>query len=106
MIFGDYLVDMIWSVDTELDEFLSEARLAATASAEEINLSPKEMSLLTSKAKKVQQNVENDKQRIPVLVKKLLVRDFPLGPSFSDSFFRKTMSSVLSTHEKDLKLRF
>ena len=75
-IFGDHLVDMIWSVDTELDEFLSEARLAATSSAEETNLSTRDMSLLTSKARKVQQNVENDKQRIPVLVKRLLVRDF------------------------------
>ena len=75
-IFGDHLVDMIWSVDIELDEFLSEARLAATASVEETNLSARDISLLTSKARKVQQNVENDKQRIPALVKKLLVRDF------------------------------
>lgn len=81
-VFGDHLVDMIWSVDTELDEFLSEARLAAT-SAEEANLSARDMSLLTSKARKVQQNVENDKQRIPALVKKLLVCDFCIGSAFS-----------------------
>lgn len=66
------MVDMIWSVEMEL----SEARPAATASAEETNLSARDISLLTSKATKVQQNVENDKQRIPALVKRLLVRDF------------------------------
>jgi len=73
-IFGDYLVDMIWSVDTELDELLGEARIAATASAEQTKLSAKDLSLLTSRAKKAQQNAEVDKQRIPVIVKKLLVR--------------------------------
>jgi len=72
--FGDYLVDMIWSVDTELDELLSEARIAAAASAEQTNMSAKDLSLLTSRAKKAQQNAEVDKQRIPVIVKKLLVR--------------------------------
>lgn len=94
-IFGDHLVDMIWSIDIELDEFLSEARLAATASAEETNLSARDISLLTSKARKVQQNVENDKQRIPVLVRRLLVCDslLLLSSSLTSHPDRKTVSS-------------
>lgn len=72
LIFGDHLVDMIWSVDTELDELLNEARVASTASGEG-KLSTKEVASLVSKAKKAQTNAENDKQRIPIIVKKLLV---------------------------------
>lgn len=71
-IFGDHLVDMIWSVDTELDELLSEARVASTASGEG-KLTSKEVASLVSKAKKAQANAEHDKQRIPIIVKKLLV---------------------------------
>lgn len=71
-IFGDYLVDMIWSVDTELDELLAEARLAATASGDG-EISYKDLTALVNKAKKAQQNAETDKQRIPSIVMKLLV---------------------------------
>jgi len=63
----------MWSVDTELDELLGDARLAVTASPLQTHLSPKDLSFLTSKVKKTQQNAEADKQRIPVIVKKLLV---------------------------------
>lgn len=73
LVFGDHLVDMIWSVDLQLDELLNEARTASTASGEQGKLSSKDVAALISKAKKAQQNAENDKQRIPVIVKKLLV---------------------------------
>ncbi|CAA7260264.1 unnamed protein product [Cyclocybe aegerita] len=72
VIFGDYLVDMIWAVDTELDEMLNEARVASTASGEQGKLTSREVAILIAKAKKAQQNAESDKQRIPVIVKKLL----------------------------------
>lgn len=76
-IFGDHLVDMIWSVDTELDELLNEARAASAVSADQSKLSTKDLATIISKAKKAQQNAENDKQRIQAIVKKLLVRPFP-----------------------------
>lgn len=75
-IFGDHLVDMIWSVDTELDELLNEARAASAVSADQSKLSTKDLATIISKAKKAQQNAENDKQRIQAIVKKLLVRPF------------------------------
>jgi THO complex subunit 2 len=68
---------MIWSVDTELDELLNEARTAAAVSADQSKLSTKDLATIISKAKKAQQNAENDKQRIQAIVKKLLVRPFP-----------------------------
>lgn len=62
---------MIWAVDTQLDELLNEARVASSASQEQ---GKKEIAaLLVAKAKRAQTNAENDKQRIPVIVKKLLV---------------------------------
>ena len=76
-IFGDHLVDMIWSVDTELDELLNEARAASAVFADQSKLSTKDLATIISKAKKAQQNAENDKQRIQAIVKKLLVRPFP-----------------------------
>ena len=76
-IFGDHLVDMIWFVDTELDELLNKARAAAAISADQSKLSTKDLATIISKAKKAQQNAENDKQHIQAIVKKLLVRPFP-----------------------------
>lgn len=73
VVFGDYLVDMIWSVDTQLDELLYEARLTSMTGGEYGKLSAKEVAAIVAKAKKAQQNAENDKQRIPIIVKKLLV---------------------------------
>ena len=67
---------MIWSVDTELDELLSEARAVSAVSADQSKLSTKDLAFIVSKAKKAQQNAESDKQRIQVIVKKLLVRPF------------------------------
>ena len=69
---------MIWSVDTELDELLNEARAASAVSADQSKLSTKDLATIFSKAKKAQQNAENDKQRIQAIVKKLLVRPFLL----------------------------
>ena len=71
-IFGDYLVDMIWTIDTELDELLNEAR-ASVASLGEAKVTSKDVANLVNKARKAQQNVETDKQRIPAIVMKLLV---------------------------------
>jgi THO complex subunit 2 len=74
---------MIWSVDTELDELLNEARAASAVSADQSTLSTKDLAAIISKARKAQQNAENDKQRIQAIVKKLLVRPF-LSVTYSD----------------------
>ncbi|KAF5387899.1 hypothetical protein D9615_000104 [Tricholomella constricta] len=67
-VFGENLVDMLWSVDAELDEVLSDAKLAlATCGKQEGNVS-----FLMSKAKKAEQNAEKDKETVQVIVKKFL----------------------------------
>jgi len=63
---------MIWTIDTELDELLNEAR-ASVASLGEAKVTSKDVANLVNKARKAQQNVETDKQRIPAIVMKLLV---------------------------------
>lgn len=67
---------MIWAVDLELEDVLNEAR-AAAATTDNKMPSSKEAANLINKARRAQQNAETDKQRIPVIVLKLLVRSGP-----------------------------
>lgn len=69
-IFGEHLVDVLWSIDAELDETLSDSRLAVTTSADQ----GAPASTVLAKAKKAKQNAENDKEKIQLIVKRLLVR--------------------------------
>jgi THO complex subunit 2 len=71
-IFGEYLVDMIWSVDAELDEILADATTVLNGNDDGIVSSSSIAPLV--KTKKAKQNVEHDKETIRVVVKKLLVR--------------------------------
>ncbi|KAH0587189.1 hypothetical protein H2248_005998 [Termitomyces sp. 'cryptogamus'] len=70
MAFGEILVDMIWSVDAELDEVLSDTKItlaACTKQETNNNVSP-----VMAKAKKVEQTAEKDKETVQVIVKKFL----------------------------------
>lgn len=69
-IFGDYLVDMIWSMDSELDEILADARLTITSCGD---AATSNLATVLAKTKKVKQNAESDKETLTVIVKKLLV---------------------------------
>ena len=63
---GDQLVDMLWSVDAELQETLADATKAASEKADEV----------TAKALA---NAEKDRDTMVSLVKKLLVRGHRFG---------------------------
>jgi THO complex subunit 2 len=62
-MFGDQLIDMIWSVDAALDEMLSDARLGEDASASDA----------VGKMKVLKEEVEKDKGILQTVVKRLLV---------------------------------
>lgn len=94
-IFGELLVDMIWSVDTELEELLVESRTAASATVEQTKLSVKDHGILASKAKKVQQTVESDKQKLLIIVKKLIVRLTRSQPYFISLDYRNLVCLLL-----------
>jgi len=71
--FGSILIDIMWSIDLQLDEFASEAKAAVGATADETMQGGKDTAGLMAKAKKAQQNAEGDKQRLQLILKKLLV---------------------------------
>jgi len=77
-IFGEHLVDMIWSVDAELDEILVDATTVLSASEEAAASNNVASLLATSKVAK--QNVERDKDTVRAIVKKLLVRGTIFAP--------------------------
>jgi THO complex subunit 2 len=98
-IFGEHLVDMIWTVDAELDEILADATNALSGNDE---ATPSNVSVapLLAKTKDAKQNVERDKDTIRVVVKKLLVRGIvfaPQPPTHNLSLgLRHLESSILS----------
>ncbi len=64
--FGDYLVDMVWSVDAALDEVLSDAKLTLSA----VDPDPE----VAGRAQRAKESTESDKESLQVIVKRLLVR--------------------------------
>ena len=74
-LFGEHLIDIIWTVDTELDEILLDARthLASITEQDQSALPPSTASQL-AKVKKAKQNSEGDKEKLQQIVRKLLVR--------------------------------
>jgi THO complex subunit 2 len=78
-VFGEHLVDLIWSLDLELDELVSDAKLAITNCGDQASDPNSNASAIFSKAMKAKQNAENDKQVITVVVKNLLVRRLSLN---------------------------
>lgn len=62
---GDYLVDMIWSVDAALDEVVSDPKPNPNA----VDLNPE----VVMKAQVAKQSAESDKESLQVIVRRLLV---------------------------------
>ncbi|KAF9468910.1 transcription factor/nuclear export subunit protein 2-domain-containing protein [Collybia nuda] len=91
-IFGEQLVDMMWSVDAELDEVLADAKIALATGGEH-GAPNATISELLSKAKKAKQNAELDKETIQVIVKKFLDSGI-VNPDFCRE---RLDSSVLAT---------
>lgn len=72
-IFGEHLVDMIWSLDAELDEIISDAKAAISNMSSDQERS-KGIAEALAKSQKVKTNAENDKETVQAIVKGLLVR--------------------------------
>ncbi|EGO01596.1 hypothetical protein SERLA73DRAFT_49063 [Serpula lacrymans var. lacrymans S7.3] len=66
-LFGEILVDIVWSIDTQLDELHADAKVAVTV-AEQLA----DRSLVPNKTSKAKQNVEKDKETLCDLVKRFL----------------------------------
>ncbi|PFH52601.1 hypothetical protein AMATHDRAFT_74079 [Amanita thiersii Skay4041] len=70
-VFGEHLVDMIWSLDAELDEIISDAKAAIASSGVEQDKS-KSAADAFAKTQKVKSNAESDKDTLQSIVRKLL----------------------------------
>ncbi|KAH7888047.1 transcription factor/nuclear export subunit protein 2-domain-containing protein [Phlebopus sp. FC_14] len=66
-LFGELLVDIVWSVDAQLDELLADAKAAAS----ELVPGPKPKDI--PKASQMKQTVEQDKELLTDLVKRFLI---------------------------------
>lgn len=81
-LFGELLVDLIWSLDAELEDVLSDARLAAnaeqgqspTVADDKDDKAAAEHAARLAKIMKAKENAESDKETLTIIVKKLLVR--------------------------------
>jgi THO complex subunit 2 len=73
-VFGEALVDMIWTVDAELDEVLADAKTALATCDEQGNAATGSAAAVPNKSRKTKQDAEKDKDSIQFIVKKLLVR--------------------------------
>ena len=67
--FGETLVDIVWSLDAELEDILGHAKGAASA-AEQGALT----AATVAQAVKAKENAETDKATLVVIVRRLLVR--------------------------------
>ncbi|CAL1701359.1 unnamed protein product [Somion occarium] len=79
-LFGELLVDLIWSLDAELEDVLSDARLAAnaeqgqspTVADDKDDKAAAEHAARLAKIMKAKENAESDKETLTIIVKKLL----------------------------------
>jgi THO complex subunit 2 len=78
-VFGEHLVDMIWSLDAQLDEITADAKLSISNLSNEQEKSNNVLETLV-KVQKVKTNAESDKESVQV--------------SFSHALFRITESSI------------
>jgi hypothetical protein len=77
--FGEIFVDVIWSTDAQLDEFLADAKAALsgseqTSGGQQTKDTPKkDVTDGVGKAARLRQSVEQDKDTLSELVKRFLV---------------------------------
>ncbi|KAG7448931.1 uncharacterized protein BT62DRAFT_653210 [Guyanagaster necrorhizus] len=69
-LFKEQIVDIIWTVDTELDEIVADAK--ATIAKSGTQESPVDKSAALLKAKKAKQDADADKDRVISIVKQLM----------------------------------
>ena len=98
--FGEILVDILWTIDSELDEILGDAKNVAGAT-EQSGSSP----ATVSQAVKAKENAEADKGTMVVLVQRLLVRGITSTlsrVSLNSTSSRRSVYSTLTYVGRDL----
>ncbi|KAF9076495.1 transcription factor/nuclear export subunit protein 2-domain-containing protein [Rhodocollybia butyracea] len=87
-VFGEHIVDLLWSIDVELDETLADVKATITSCGEQ---SADKQQPILAKANKVKQNAEADKATLVSILSKLL--DFGVvNPTFCRERLDTTMA--------------
>lgn len=74
--FSEVLVDVIWSVDTELEDFISDAKSALAEEQKGADASKTFDRDAVARGLRTKQSAEEDKETLAVIVRRLLVRTF------------------------------
>jgi THO complex subunit 2 len=99
IVFGEILVDVLWSTDAQLDEFLADAKSALVGSeqasgGQQVKDAPKkDITDGAGKAAQLRHFVEQDKETLSELVKRLLVS---ISTQFYNILNLSTNSSLAS----------
>lgn len=72
--FSEVLVDVVWSVDTELDDFISDAKSALAEEQKGADGSKTFDRDVVARGLRTKQSAEGDKETLAVIVRRLLVR--------------------------------
>ncbi|KAG6831879.1 hypothetical protein H0H92_006996 [Tricholoma furcatifolium] len=91
--FGETLVDMIWSVDAELDEVLNDAKVTLAACAKQEDST--RLSSIVAKVKKAEQIAEKDKETVHGIVKRFL-RSKEIGIIYPNICRERLDTSILA----------
>lgn len=73
--FSEALVDVVWSVDTELEDFISDAKSALAEEQKGADDSKTFDRDAVARGLRTKQSAEEDKETLAVVVRRLLVRD-------------------------------
>ena len=75
--FGELLVDLIWSVDGELDEILTDAKaVSGQSNADNTDKSSSEHTESLTRAQKAKEVADGDKETLTGFLRMLLIRVF------------------------------
>lgn len=72
--FSEVLVDVVWSVDTELEDFISDAKSALAEEQKGADASKTFDRDAVARGLRTKQSAEEDKETLAVIVRRLLVR--------------------------------
>lgn len=73
-------MDIVWSVDAELDDLLLDAKVAATnaeSASADATVESKDLSVSVAQVLKTRQNANSDKGTLATLLRRLLVNHLP-----------------------------
>lgn len=108
IVFGEILVDVLWSTDAQLDEFLADAKSALVSSeqapgGQQVKDTPKKDTTDSAEhAARLRHFVEQDKETLSELVKRLLVSTSTRFYSILNLSTNSSLASLISLYAESV----